>query len=339
MFQSDITNNIISKKIPEYISEYKKYLKNKLENQQQYEKIISLHQTNLTQKQYAGLYCKEIINIFEVTKQFNCSFKPLTLKQFEQFKIKLDKNNNNTNIIYLICILSDESTMYMKEHFQYLFNIIINIQNQTFYIDDNYFEIKINEYDPIMSKSRQYQGNYRYNIKHCDLNNCDKYYTKIILKKIKIDNMMSLPEEIYNYYNDIYLKLSDSERREEIKRIFPFLCSQTLSLLSNSTQKMKYFLYAKISIERSFHKYLMEIFEYQNILQLTVIFKRLIQEDLDLLFSCNNIEQQYEMFRKLTEDTDKGLTFDELINLMINKINEDLINKQVDNFNISLFSS
>src|SRR6185312_14090256 len=97
------------------------------------------------------LYCKEIINILEVTGQFNCSIKFLKLEQLEQFGLNKFHDQDH---IYLLCVLSDESTMYMTEHSQYLFMIIINLQDRSFVIDENYYEIRINEYDPILSKSQ-----------------------------------------------------------------------------------------------------------------------------------------------------------------------------------------
>ena len=334
MFQSDITNNLISQKVPQYIEKYKEYLEEKLNNERQYEKMMEVYNNNKDQPNYGCLYCKEIINILEVTGEFNCSIKFLEIEQLEQYGLN---KFQDPNYIYILSVLSDESTMYMTEHSQYLFMIIINLQDRSFVIDENYYEIRINEYDPILSKSQQYRGGYRYDPNQQNESSLDKYCKDVILQKIEDDNMISISTEIYNYYNDKYLKLTRRQRREEIKRIFPFLCTKALTTLSRSLQKMKYFLYAKVTIEQSFHQYLMDLFNYQDFSQLTILFSRLTDNDLKSLSEYHTVEQQYEFFRKLTEDTEKGLTFDEFIDLMIKKINENYVNNQLDDFQIVLF--
>jgi len=332
---SDRTNILISQKVPQYIAKYKEYLITKLNDERQYMKLMEVYNVNKDQPNYGCIYCKEIINVLEVTGQFNCSFKVFKISQLKDFNIDIS-NNNET--IKILAILSDESTMYMTEHFQYFFIINVNIMQRSFIIDDNYTPIKINEYDPIMSKSQQYNGSYRFDQNQKLEENMDSLCKSVILEKIDNDNMKSISTEVYNYYHDTYLHLNRPKKKEEIKRIFPFLCSSAINTLSRSLQKTRYFLYAKVTIEQSFHQYLMESFNYQDLSQLSSVFTRLTTEDFQLLGSCDSIEEQYECFRRLTEDTEKGLTYDEFLNMMIKKINENYVTGQLSDFQIALFS-
>src|SRR5581483_1709816 len=112
----ELTREIISQKLLQYMERYKIYLSDKLNNEQDYTKLLQFYNNHKTDKNYGCIYCKEMISLLEVTQQFNCSFKVLKDEQLEIFKLN---EYRACEKITILAILSNESLTQMVEHYQY----------------------------------------------------------------------------------------------------------------------------------------------------------------------------------------------------------------------------
>ena len=236
-------------RIDTLIDQFKQYLKQRLSLTKELNALIDKYHKYKSSTDYVCMYCKEIYSIFKLTGEFNCSFKPMNILQLNEYKYNIHKQDNK---IILVAILSMESTEIMGIHYQYLFDISINITNREFTINDKYNQIVINCYDPVLSKSIKYKSMYKYDESLLNENENDKIGNDKLFKTIESDNLKSLPTEMADYYNENYVHQSLENKKEEIRRIFPFLQDIAISKFAQSTDLSKYFLYAKVIISPYF---------------------------------------------------------------------------------------
>lgn len=315
-------------KILQYIEKFKKYLAVQFENKDYLNQIILKHRTNSINHEYSCLYCKEIINILVLTQQFNCLIKPLNQTQLKHFNYQLP---NQKNDIFILSILSEESTTHMHTHLQHIFMTTIDLVNQSFSIEKGYTSIEMNQFDPILSKSKNHHNFYSY----VESDNKLTLNKQLILKKIDDDNLQSLPSYVTELYNDRLLKINREAIKEEINKMFPFLHPTCVNFFSKSNRNLIHFLYFRTFIADSFTQLISEAFNYQDYTHLRSIFIRIIEQDIRQLGTYQTLEEQYASFCELTRQKKKGLKYDELIDLVMRLIQKQN-QKQDQNYTVEL---
>lgn len=311
------------------IGKFKEYLNNKLNTEKTLNDLIEKHIKYQHEPTYSCMYCKEIISISKLIGQYNCSFKPFSIKQLECLNYKLPNRND---IIPLIAILSAESTTVMVEHNQYLFIININPVHRSFTIEEKYTTIPINCYDPILSKSLKYNNCYKYEkLLTADFDNF-KITSDYLLEKIDQDNLKSLPIEMRDYYNNCYSQMPLENKKNEIRHIFPFLQDIAVTQFSKSDRNSRYFLYGKVFINDYLNQLIFEIFNNDEFQLLKTIFVRLNDKDIKKICSANSDGEQFDLLYKILQKNlgEKGLCYDEYIALITEQINKNDKNPYFD---------
>ena len=312
------------KKISEQLEEFQKYISQRLTISLKH--IIDLH-TNTSD--YGCLYCKELTHVYNLTEKFNCSFKLMSKQQLSHFSSNLQEYplpsemispTKLSKFIYFMGILSDESINEMTEHTQYLVCVLIDPLLQSFSFLPPIREVKINQYDYLLSKSRQYKGLYSFG----DLSGSSQKIYAIskdeILEKLNCDNLVSLPKELFDYYHQNFSHLSYDLKKEEVAKIFPFLQASAIDFFCTSEQNSKIFLYANEVIKTSFRNNLADVFQYQDYSMILRFLPLLDNHDIHQLTSAP-IEKQHELLCNLCF-SGKGMSSDEFIDFMVNQIND-----------------
>lgn len=330
---------------------FKNYLAEVLKNPKYIEKICNTYKNVCSNNSIACLYCKEIVSVITTTGQFNCSFKPLSKTQYDLYEQKMPSNHTNKNKILMLAILSNESTNKMITHEQFIIKIVFDIIDHSFMIDDKEDKVTINQYDPILSKSKTYDGLYINNKNAIEMLPCaqcnplssvcsidvDVFCTQCTLKKIIDDNMESISKEVQNHYKNKFYPMSKKEKKDDIIKIFPFMQESAVDRFLQGRKKTTIFFYMKVTLDNTLYNVLSDAFKHQDFSQLLNLFPRLTSDDINMLAISEGSYKQYELFHKLTSNTEKGLSYDELISLMVRKINQNIVNKTLFDFQKELF--
>jgi hypothetical protein len=284
---------------------FKNYLKERFLDPRVLKKIDILHKQACQDEFYGCLYCKEILEILKVTSQFNCAFKVLSKTQLQNFGFICSSSES----IKILAILSSESTTEMTQHKQSLLEI--QISNGTDLKFGEFREIILNQYDPILSKSRLYGGIYDYNPIHAKVTRQER-----INQILDIGNH-EWPDNIVEYYENTFCHLENDQRHEEIEKIFPFLQTSTIDEILSSENSTKLFFSAKVALNTFFMKLFEDgVCECDDLELIKTIFKRVSPSELQVL-SKSTPETYYLLFCKIIKRNTNGLTFDELIDLLV----------------------
>jgi hypothetical protein len=288
------------------LARYVQYLESKLNQPNYCINLLNNHRNWQSIPDYAFPYCKEIQELSDLSGRYNCGFRPLTQSKLADYALDLPPLPADS--IYLIAILSNESTRTMTEHSQYLIYIQINIFNHCYVLHILVDQPRIfNQYDPIMSTSQEFAGHYGY--QPID-------YTDRLIQSILDDNLESLPEFQSKYYKDVYLKSSQGKKQLEIRKIFPFLTHTSIMEISMSESQSLIFYYCKILINSHLTQLLSDCFTEQsesNIEYLKTLFPKLTSSDFATIFNAEDPARQYESLCQVLLRPDKGLSYGEII--------------------------
>lgn len=304
--------------IDKYINDLKEFIKIKLNNEKFLSNLIDKFQS---QEDLIGFYCKEIMEMSELTQNINCSFKSVNGTHFCNLPMKFPEKNTQT--IPIFAILSKESLTKTIEHNQHIVAISIDVDKKTFTIADQYTTQKINQYDPIMSKSSQFKGQYLYDPTFISIVKFDK---QRIIDWIDLDQLVSIASEIIENFKEQFPSNKSSELKRELIKKFPFFTRKAYEMLANN---INHFIYAQITLNDFFEDVMRDALLFQNFKNLQTLFKRLTQSDLDHIKSLSTYK---ENFIKLVSQTEKGLSYDELMDLMVDKINQNFEDNNLQGF-------
>ena len=275
-----------------YLQCYQDYLRHKIMDPVQFHTVVQLAQTCQPGE---SLGCKALIRVVELTGQFNFSIKVWA----EPHVTHVPFDEAKGDCLQVLCVLSDESTTAMVEHWQAVFIMTVTAQQIQY---SEVQRLTINQYDPIMSKSRDHQGQYQYSPVAPSLSR------QIIVTRIDEDQLASLPDSFQDYYHQKYLPMDRSSRYAELKMVCPFLSNQAFEVIARSLRKLRHLLYAKAVLDHWLRHLLVT-----GDRALYQIFTRLDQADLTQL-------EQSDCFLRLVCGTDQGLTYDEWLDLMVERI-------------------
>lgn len=284
------------------IDRYIEYLRSKLNHVPYCLTLMNNHRNWQTLDDYAFPYCKEIQELSNLSGRYNCGFRPLTKTKLSNYRLNLTPLDSGH--IYLLGILSTESTKKMIQHNQYVAIITMDIFNYSYEININTEPFVFNQYDPIMSLSREFDGQYGYQVIS---------YSDRFVQAILDDNLASLPLSFANYYQTVYQKSSQFKKLEEIRKMFPFMSTLAIREISLSESNSLIFYYCKIMITQQISQALSESLTQQSSEILLSIFPQLTSADLTKIFSQNNQALQYETICKIIQTTSKGLSLQSLI--------------------------
>ncbi len=281
------------------LDRYVLYLRSKLDQSLYCMNIMNNHRNWQSLPDYAFPCCKEIQELSNVSGRYNCGFRPITWSKLNNYQLHLPPLASN--LIYLIAILSNESTRTQIEHNQYIIVIRMDRFNYSYELEIQPDSRVFNQYDPIMSTSREFEGQYGYQF----INYADR-----LIQAILDDNLESLPESHSKYYTDVYLKSSQAKKQMELRKLFPFLTHHAIIEISQSETQSLTFYYLKTLINGQISQIITECLtepSTQNLNDLKVIFPKLNETDLETIFRQEDVTRQYESLCQILQRPNKGL--------------------------------